>query len=112
MVKLNFKRILYLLKSDIIKVYYNIYNISEIMRFNLNTLICSSIISLGVINALNNGVGLTPAMGWSTKLKYGCNVNYDVVTQTAQKIKDLGLSNLGYVYVNVDDCWLMKDRND
>jgi len=49
-------------------------------------------------------------MGWSTKIKYGCDLNYDVVTQTAQKIKDLGLSDLGYVYINVDDCWLIKDR--
>ena len=37
-------------------------------------------------NALNNGVGLTPAMGWNTWNKYGCNINADIIKSNADRI--------------------------
>lgn len=32
-----------------------------------------------VINCLDNGVALTPAMGWNTWNHYGCNINETVI---------------------------------
>ena len=29
----------------------------------------------------------------------------------ADKLVELGLKDLGYVYVNIDDCWLAHDRD-
>jgi alpha-galactosidase len=29
----------------------------------------------GLVKALNNGLGLTPPMGWNTWNKYYCNIN-------------------------------------
>ena len=55
--------------------------------------------------ALDNGLGLKPAMGWNTWNKYGCDINEDVIISNADEIIKLGLDKLGYVYVNIDDCW-------
>jgi hypothetical protein len=29
----------------------------------------------------------------------------------ADKLVELGLRDLGYVYVNIDDCWMSKERD-
>lgn len=58
-------------------------------------------------SALNNGLGLTPAMGWNTWNHYGCEINEAIIRNNARKILDLGLDRAGYKYVNIDDCWLM-----
>ena len=42
----------------------------------------------------------------------GCNAaSAAVVLNTAKAFVDLGLKDLGYVYVNIDDCWSSKQRN-
>ena len=61
--------------------------------------------SFAAVAALDNGLGLTPQMGWNSWNKFGCDVNEDVIKQTADAIKAHGLDKLGYVYVNIDDCW-------
>lgn len=60
---------------------------------------------------LNNGVGLTPAMGWNTWNHYGCDINESIIKENARKILDLGLDRLGYKFVNIDDCWLLSHRD-
>ena len=61
------------------------------------------LLAMGV--ALNNGLGLTPPMGWNSWNKYACNINEKLVKQTADLLVSLGLAAKGYVYVNIDDCW-------
>jgi len=34
-----------------------------------------------------------------------------VVLKTAKAFVDLGLKDLGYTYLNIDDCWSLKQRN-
>ncbi len=51
-------------------------------------------------------------MGWNTWNKYGCDINQKVIKDNADQIIKLGLDKVGYVYVNIDDCWMLKDRND
>lgn len=60
---------------------------------------------LGDANALNNGLGLVPQMGWNTWNKFGCNINESLIKSTVDTIKQLGLDKIGYDYVNLDDCW-------
>jgi Alpha galactosidase A/NPCBM-associated, NEW3 domain of alpha-galactosidase/Alpha galactosidase C-terminal beta sandwich domain/Carbohydrate binding module (family 35) len=55
--------------------------------------------------AEDNGVGLTPAMGWSSWsfLRHGpteANIEAE-----AKAMKDSGLAGVGYQYVNLDDFW-------
>jgi alpha-galactosidase len=58
--------------------------------------------------ASDNGLALTPAMGWNSWNKFHCNINEDLITDTADALIKLGLDKLGYEYINLDDCWQMK----
>ena len=55
--------------------------------------------------ALNNGQGLVPPMGYNTWRAFNCNYNDTIIKKQAQLMVSLGLRDLGYVYMNVDDCW-------
>ncbi|KAF8153649.1 glycoside hydrolase family 27 protein [Mycena galopus ATCC 62051] len=56
-------------------------------------------------------VGRLPVMGYNTWNAYHCNINETVMLETASLIKSLGLADVGYTYVNVDDCYSEKQRN-
>ena len=61
--------------------------------------------------ALNNGLALTPPMGWNDWNSFGCNVNATLIEQTADTIVSAGLQAAGYRYVNIDDCWMSSSRS-
>lgn len=52
-----------------------------------------------------NGLAQTPQMGWDNWNFAGCDVNEDLLLQTATKMVDIGLRDVGYNYVILDDCW-------
>src|SRR5215469_13000206 len=56
-------------------------------------------------HAENNGVGLTPAMGWSSWsfLRHGPTATN--IEAEAAAMKSSGLASVGYNYVNQDDFW-------
>jgi len=57
------------------------------------------------VNGLDNGLALTPPMGWNSWNFFECGVNESVVRTAAEQLVSTGLAKLGYVHVNVDDCW-------
>ena len=59
---------------------------------------------------LDNGLGRTPPMGWNSWNKFNCNINETLIRQTADLLVSTGLADLGYRYLNLDDCWQI-DRN-
>lgn len=64
------------------------------------------VLSLTPANALSNGVGALPAMGYNTWNDLRCEgITAAAVTSLADAMVDLGLADLGYKYLNVDDCW-------
>ncbi len=52
-----------------------------------------------------NGLAQTPPMGWNSWNHFGSNVDDSIVRAAADKLVSSGLSSLGYVYINIDDCW-------
>ena len=58
-----------------------------------------------LITCLDNGLGLTPPMGWNSWNRFGCNINQSMAIQTAELLVSTGLSKKGYKYLNLDDCW-------
>ncbi|KAJ3928978.1 MAG: glycoside hydrolase superfamily, partial [Lentinula lateritia] len=68
--------------------------------------------SLTPVNALRNGVGRLPALGYNTWNAYGCNIDEDLVLEAAQLMVSLGLQTAGYEYVNIDDCYAEKNRSE
>lgn len=61
----------------------------------------------------DNSVALTPPMGWSSWNLFRNKINEDLIYETAKALKDSGLADCGYKYVNIDDCWQssMRDKN-
>lgn len=43
---------------------------------------------------------------------YGCDIDAETLLDTAEKIVDFGLRDLGYKYVILDDCWSDMERSD
>ncbi|RYP40343.1 hypothetical protein DL767_001755 [Monosporascus sp. MG133] len=65
-----------------------------------------------ITSRLNNGLGRTPALGWSSWNTAGCNAaTASYALTTARQFQSLGLKDLGYVYVNIDDCWSTRSRD-
>ncbi|GAU24464.1 hypothetical protein TSUD_319410 [Trifolium subterraneum] len=60
---------------------------------------------------LTNGLALTPQMGWNSWNFFACNINETVIKETADALISTGLAELGYDYVNIDDCWSSVTRN-
>lgn len=47
----------------------------------------------------------TPPMGWNSWNNFGCDVDEQLIRQTADKMVSTGMKEAGYEYVNIDDCW-------
>ena len=61
--------------------------------------------------ALDNGLALTPPMGFNDWNAFGCNVDQDLIEQTADAMVANGMKAAGYSYVNIDDCWALPERD-
>lgn len=74
-----------------------------------------------VVNALNNGLALTPPMGWLSWERFRCITDCEtypnecisekLYMDMADRLVEGGFATVGYKYVNVDDCWAEKQRD-
>ncbi|PMD32714.1 glycoside hydrolase family 27 protein [Hyaloscypha variabilis F] len=76
--------------------------------------IAFALFSVQAINALvlKHGVGKLPALGWNSWNAFGCNINETNILTAANQLVSLGLKDVGYEYVNIDDCWAVKTGRD
>jgi alpha-galactosidase len=51
------------------------------------------------------GLALTPPMGWNSWNHFACDVNEELIRETAEAMANNGMKAAGYMYVNIDDCW-------
>lgn len=58
------------------------------------------------------GTALTPPMGWSSWNTFANRINEKLILDTAKAMKDKGLLDAGYRYVNLDDCWQSSLRTE
>ncbi|XP_046375047.2 alpha-N-acetylgalactosaminidase-like isoform X2 [Haliotis rufescens] len=75
----------------------------------------------GVVHGLNNGLARTPPMGFLSWERFRCNldckndpencVSEHLYKSIADVIVAEGYRDLGYEYVNIDDCWPAKTRD-
>ena len=62
--------------------------------------------------ALDNGLGLTPLLGFNSWNVFACAVNETVLRATMDAFVTLGLKDAGYEQISVDDCWASsRDAN-
>jgi len=71
-----------------------------------------TISALGLVLAGNcafaqkfEGLAKTPQLGWNSWNNFGCNVNEQLIRETADAMISSGMKEAGYQYVNIDDCW-------
>lgn len=69
-----------------------------------------ALLSLAV-KTTDNGLGLTPQMGWNSWNHFGCGINETLIQKTADLLVEKGLADKGYKYLNLDDCWQIA-RNE
>jgi alpha-galactosidase len=63
--------------------------------------------------ALDDGLALTPPMGFNNWNSTHCRAEFNeaMVKSIADIFVDKGLKDVGYQYVNLDDCWALPDRD-
>ncbi|CAI4880383.1 AHL_G0017770.mRNA.1.CDS.1 [Saccharomyces cerevisiae] len=66
---------------------------------------CTTLKGVFGVSPSYNGLGLTPQMGWDSWNTFACDVSEQLLLDTADRISDLGLKDMGYKYVILDDCW-------
>jgi alpha-galactosidase len=59
-----------------------------------------------------NGLALTPPMGWNSWNTFRCNVNEQLIRETADAMVSTGMKDAGYEYVVIDDCWQVSRGED
>ena len=62
------------------------------------------------VEKYNNGVALTPPMGWSSWNTFRNSIDEKLIKDTAEAMKKTGLLDAGYKYINLDDCWQSSMR--
>ncbi|HCU50968.1 MAG TPA: alpha-galactosidase, partial [Micromonosporaceae bacterium] len=80
----------------------------------------SSVVAVGMMvanptpaMAWENGLARTPPMGFNNWNFTHCNSTFNETTirRVADAFVSLGLRDVGYTYVNIDDCWALPQRN-
>jgi alpha-galactosidase len=52
-----------------------------------------------------------PPMGWNSWNKFHCDINEELIRETADAMVSSGMKAAGYEYVNIDDCWMAPERD-
>mmetsp|Transcript_2884 Transcript_2884/g.11676 ORF Transcript_2884/g.11676 Transcript_2884/m.11676 type:complete len:394 (+) Transcript_2884:134-1315(+) len=90
------------------------------MRATTAALAAVAAVCLSPASALDNGVALTPPMGWLSWERFRCNtdctndpencISEQLYMDMADQMVADGYRDVGYEYVNIDDCWPAKQR--
>lgn len=60
----------------------------------------------------DNGLAVTPPMGWNSWNHFACNVSASLIEGEADAMVASGMKAAGYRYVVIDDCWQVgRDAN-
>ena len=91
----------------------------KILKFNdefifiiIIFLITSLLFFTNDIDAQSDQLALTPPMGWNSWNKFGCDINEDLVRQTADAMAATGMKEAGYEFIVIDDCWQVDRDNE
>lgn len=66
----------------------------------------------GGAHALDNGLALTPPMGWNSWNAFAGNIDEAKIRGVIDAMVSNGMRDAGYVYVNLDDNWMANPARD
>lgn len=88
---------------------------------HLSVVVCALAFSSATL-ALDNGLMRTPPMGWLAWERYRCDIDCkndpknciseQLFIDMADRLAEDGWRELGYVYINIDDCWASLKRDE
>ncbi|MCI5776438.1 MAG: glycoside hydrolase family 27 protein [Bacteroidales bacterium] len=81
------------------------------MRLTHIALVAALTVSASVNAQKFEGLALTPTMGWNSWNTFACDIDENLVRETADLFVKLGLKDAGYEYVVIDDCWMEMERD-
>jgi alpha-galactosidase len=58
-----------------------------------------------------NTIALTPTMGWNTWYAYYGNISERLMRDAADSIISNGMADVGYQYIDIDDCWAYAEKS-
>ncbi|XP_025088519.1 alpha-N-acetylgalactosaminidase-like isoform X1 [Pomacea canaliculata] len=77
---------------------------------------------LKLSSGLDNGLALTPPMGWLSWERFRCNtdckdypdicIGEKLYMDMADRLVADGYKEVGYEYVHIDDCWMAEERDN
>src|ERR1051325_9977820 len=79
--------------------------------FSLAVLGCALLTAAPPAAARDDGLARTPPMGFNTWNAFGCDVDEDLIQETADAMVANDMKGAGYQYVNIDDCWMSRTRD-
>ncbi|RWS17554.1 hypothetical protein B4U79_13701, partial [Dinothrombium tinctorium] len=90
--------------------------------FTMNSFVwILSLTFLTIALALDNNLARTPPMGWLSWARFTCETDCELYPddciserlyrRQADLLVSQGYADLGYQYVNIDDCWSEKERD-
>lgn len=102
--------------------YYTLYSCDNKMIVPFVAILIFIVANSSSTNALDNGLALTPPMGWISWERFTCQtdchsqpsncINEKLYQEISDRLKEDGYSAKGYNYVNIDDCWSEKQRDN
>lgn len=67
---------------------------------------------VALAGALDNGLALTPGMGFNTWNQFGCNINETLIHAVADSMQKDGFVEAGYKHLVLDDFWMDEERDE
>ena len=81
-------------------------------RLHIIIIIIFCLLFVNNTKALDNGLALTPPMGWNSWNIFRCDVTEDLIKEMADAMVNSGMKDAGYKYIVIDDCWQVgRDEN-
>ncbi|MEV1121959.1 glycoside hydrolase family 27 protein [Actinosynnema sp. NPDC049800] len=77
-------------------------------------LLVSAVVAVAPLAARSASAGLapTPPMGWNSWNRFGCDIGDRMIRETADVMVASGMRDAGYTYLNLDDCWMARERDE
>lgn len=92
----------------------------EMLLTHLSAVLVTITLAMQLTGALDNGLALTPPMGWLTWERFRCNtdcqnkpdtcISEHLIRTMADLMVSEGYLHVGYQYIIIDDCWLAPER--
>jgi alpha-galactosidase len=91
-------------------------NRARVAALSVAMVAAAAVVTAPTAVALDNGLALTPPMGFNDWNAVGCGVSEAFIKQTADfihthQINGSTLQQDGYAFVNIDDCWAQPTRD-